>query len=195
VPTEWRATEPRKLPFDPEKESASKVRRVPCYNPLLENIFEWSFESREAAGLPRPVNIFNQKSALMPIHYEVINGNSLNINEDNYKVVVPYSLIRSVERARCVRIQEHPIRDVFLSLGDVLVLYEDPVPEPGKIVLALVDNDVVVRRWELKDRRVIFTALDKNYERIVVPPKNVKFIGKILGVLRFISIDSASHFR
>lgn len=177
------------------KEHRSRVNTGPRYNPHLEDIMAWAFESRDAAALPRPVEIFKQPSALMPIHYEITNGNSLDINEDNYKVVVPYSLIPSVENARCVRVQDHPIRDAFLSPGDILVLCERSVPEAGKIVLALVDNDVVVRRWELKERKVIFTALDKDYEPIVVPRKNVEFIGELLGVLRFISIVPVTHLR
>jgi len=176
------------------KERASIMNTRPrSSNPYVEDIMAWASESWAAAALPRPVEIFKQPSALMPIHYDINNGNSLDINEDNYKVVVPYSLIPSVEMARCVRVQDHPIRDAFLSPGDVLVLCERSVPEAGKIVLALVNNDIVVRRWELKERKVIFTALDKDYEPIVAPRKNVKFIGELLGVLRFISIVPVLH--
>jgi SOS-response transcriptional repressor LexA len=177
------------------KERYQRERQEPELNPYLENILEWSFEVREAAKLPRPVQILTQKSALMPIHYEITNGDTLNINDDNYKVVVPYSLIPSIEKARCVRVQDHPIRDAFLSPGDVLVLYERSIPEEGKTVLASVDNNIVVRRWQLDGRKVVFTALDRDYEPIVVSRKNVEFIGELLGVLRFISTFPVPFFK
>ena len=177
------------------KERYLKGRQEPPPNPYLENILEWSFEVREAAKLPRPVHIFTQKSALMPIHYEITNGDTLNMNDDNYKVVVPYSLIPSIEKARCVRVQEHPIRDAFLSPGDVLVLCERSLPEEGKTVLASVGNNILVRRWQLNGRKVVFTALDRDYEPLVVSRKNVEFIGELLGVLRFISTIPVPFFR
>ena len=168
--------------------------RSPIPNIYLESILEWSFESRDAAALPRPVSIFNQKSALMPIHYEIANGTTLNTNEDNYKVVVPFSLIPSVEKARCVRVNDSPIRDALLGAGDILVILENSVPENNKIVLAIIDNKVLVRRWELNGRKVIFTALDTDYPPITVPRKNVEFIGDVLGVLRFISTVPVPFF-
>jgi SOS-response transcriptional repressor LexA len=163
-------------------------------NPYIESILDWSFEVRDAANLPSPVRIFNQKSALMPMHYEITNGITLNSNEDGYKIVVPYSLIPSIEKARCIRVQESPIREAFLSPGDVLVISERSAPEEGKIVLAIVDDKIMIRKWEVSGRKVILTALDPNYAPVTVQRKSVEFVGELLGVLRFISLVPVPFF-
>lgn len=193
------ATGTRKLTHSQLLGEAIKVygseERPPIPNTYLENILDWSFEIREAAALPRPVRIFTQKSALMPIHYEITNGSTLNTNEDDYNVVVPFSLIPSVEKSRCIRVTGSPIRDALLGPGDILVILENSVPENNKIVLAIIDNKVVVRRWEFNGRKVTFTALDTDYPPITVLRKKVEFIGELLGVLRIISTVPVPFFR
>lgn len=103
-------------------------------------------------------------------------------------------MIPSIERARCVRVQGTPIRDAILGVGDVLILTEREFPEEGRIVLATIDNKLLIRKWELRGRKAIFTAHDQDYEPITVARKGVSFIGELLGVIRFISIVPASPF-
>jgi SOS-response transcriptional repressor LexA len=166
----------------------TEVEAAPGFSPppLDELILQWAMEAQEASKLPRPVKLFNQKSALVPIHHEIINGTTLIAYEGGDKAGIPYHLVRSLEKTRCIRVCEEPIRDAFISAGDVVVLHEKSLPEEGKIVLALLDKQVVVRRWELIGRKVKLSPLDSKYEPLIVTRNKVEFIGELMGVLRFI---------
>lgn len=161
-----------------------------------ELILQWAEEAQEAAKLPRPVKLFNQKSARMPIHYEITDGDILTSYQGEGKVEIPYSLIPSIEEARCIRIKGSPIRDAFLCPEDILVLREVSIPEDDKVVLALVDKKIVIRHWELIGHKVRLTAFDPDYEPLIVPRRQVEFVGELMGVLRFISIVPVPfHFK
>lgn len=156
-------------------------------------IWDWIQEAQEAANLPHPVKLFNQKSALIPIHYEVADGTTLIEYEGSDKVSVPYSIIPSIEEARCIRVHGSPIRNAFVCPGDILVLREVSIPEEDKIVLALVDNRVVIGNWKLIGRKVMFTPVDPDCESLLIPRKKVEFVGQLMGVLRFVSVTFTNN--
>jgi transcriptional regulator with XRE-family HTH domain len=169
----------------------TQVSHLPEHHPTWDElILQWAQEAQEAANLPQPVKLFNQKSALMPIHYEILDGTTLVPYKGGDKIGVPYTLIPSIEAARCVRVQGSPIHDAFICSKDILVLYEVSVPAEGEAVLALVDSKVMLRRWELTGRKVTLTPFDQNYESLVVKRGEVDFIGQLMGVLRFMSVAS-----
>jgi hypothetical protein len=76
-----------------------------------------------------------------------------------------------------------------LKHPDILVLSESSLPDEGKVVLALVEGVVAIKRWALEGRKVIFSSLDTDNEPLKVPRRNVEFIGEVTGVLRFISLN------
>ena len=172
-----------KPPANPQAEFKTEPRsESPTWDEL---ILDWAMEAQEAARLPRPVKLFNQKSALIPIHSEIINGTTLVTYSGSDKAGVPYTLITSVENVRCIRVHEEPVRDAFINAGDIIVLSECSLPEAGKVVLALLGEQVVIRRWALTGRKVTLTPLDIHYESLTVERKKVEFIGEIMGVLRY----------
>lgn len=189
------ATGSRRLPQGPGlKESLAEQRvahQLEQYPTLDELLLQWAQEAQEAASLPKPVKLFNQKSALMPIHYEIMDGITLVSYEGSDKAVVPYSLIHSIGDARCVRVQGIPIRDAFVCSGDILVVHEVSNPAEGEAVLALVDKKIVLRRWKLTGRKITFTPFDPNFESLIVKRSEVEFIGLFMGVLRFTSVTSS----
>jgi SOS-response transcriptional repressor LexA len=188
---------PRKLtnsqPLSKTLEERESPRPLDSYS-WDELILQWAMEAQEAANLPQPVKLFNQKSARMPIHYEIIDGNIFTSYEGDDKVGVPYSLIPSIEDARCIRIKGCPIRDAFICPGDILVLREVSIPEEGKVVLALVDKKIVIRRWELTGRKVKLIAFDHDYEPLIVPRRKVEFVGELMGVLRIVQVVSGPFY-
>lgn len=171
-----------------------KAKQPVGFRSLDELILQRALEVQEAANLPRPIRITNQKSALMPIHYEVIEGASLKPYEGEDTVVVPFSLIPSIERVMCVRVKGSPIRDALVCPEDILVLSERSLPDQGTVVLALVESLVVIKRWELRGRKVIFTSVDADCDSLIVPRNKVEFIGELTGVLRFISLNPVLYF-
>ena len=156
------------------------------FQTLDELILQQALEIQEAANLPRPVRITNQKSGQMPIHYEITDGTTLIPYEGDDEIIVPFRLIPSVERVLCVRVKGSPIRDAFISVGDILVISERSLPEEGKAILALVEGNVTIKRWVLQGRKVILTSLDAEYEPLSISRSKIEFLGELTGVLRFI---------
>src|SRR5205085_12295580 len=112
----------------------------------------------------KAVRIVREKSALIPIHYEIMDGATLTPCENDEPVLVPFSMISSVAEALVIRVRGVSLRDSFITSGDILVLRESAEPEEGNIVLALVSNKVKIGRWGVSGRSARIESLDANYK-------------------------------
>jgi SOS-response transcriptional repressor LexA len=156
----------------------------PRHNPYLENILDDYNEFVEAAKLPKPVGITKQKIALLPIHFEIRNSVSLIPSDDPKRIVVPFYMIHSLGKARAVHVIGEPIRDAFVAPGDILILNENPEPENGRVVLALVKKRVMIGQWELTSKgKVRLKPRDSNFKPTEVSLKQIESIGELTGLI------------
>lgn len=168
------------------------LRRLPPYqtrterkdNPYLEKILGDYEEVLEAAKLPKPVGITKRKVALLPIHFEIRDSVSLVPSDDSKRILVPFYMIPSLEKARAVLVTEEPIRDAFMGSGDIIILNENPEPEEGRIVLALVKKRVVIGQWELMSKgKVRLKPRDTKCKPTEVSLKQFECIGELTGLI------------
>lgn len=161
-----------------------KPRTDPQPTPYLDKIFDEYDEAIEAAQLPRPVGIREQKIALLPIHFEIRNSVSLVPSNAPQRVLVPFYMIPSLEKARAIHVIGEPIREAFIAPGDIIILNENPEPEEGRIVLAIVKKRVVIGQWELTSKgRASLKPRDSNFAPTEVSLKQLECIGDLTGLI------------
>jgi transcriptional regulator with XRE-family HTH domain len=161
-----------------------RARTEPQHNPYLENILDDYEEFLEAAKLPKPVGIMKRKTAILPIHFEIRNRVSLTPSDDPKRVLVPFYMIPSLEKARAIHVIGEPIRDAFVAPGDIIILNENPEPEEGRVILALVKKRVVIGQWELRSKgKAILKPRDSNFKPTEVPLKQFECVGDLTGLI------------
>lgn len=181
--------EPWLTPFVREEDESLdpfsyKARTEPRHNPYLEKILDDYNEVLEAAKLPRPVVITKRKIALLPIHFEIRNSISLIPSDDPKRILVPFYMIPSLEKARAIHVTGAPIRNAFIAPGDILILNENPEPEEGRVVLALVKKRVVIAQWEsISKGKGRLTPRDSNFKPTEVSLKQFECIGELTGLI------------
>lgn len=74
--------------------------------------------------------------------------------------------------------------DAGIFAGDVVIVRRQQKVEPGTIVVALVDDEATVKRFKTRRNRVVLEPANEAYEPIVLDPKSVKILGRVLEVRR-----------
>ena len=165
--------------------------------PETTNPFNWAeiflgmtveefWEAQKAGELPRPVlTADREKTIHVPVHYQITDGVTLSPADKNRYATVLRSMIPSLVKAQAVLVLEKPIRDALVAPGDVIILTECSEKVDDRVVLALVNNSVIIRRWSTKGRKVILSPLEQDYGTITVSRKEVVCVGEVTGLLRF----------
>jgi SOS-response transcriptional repressor LexA len=93
-------------------------------------------------------------------------------------------MIPSLEKARAIHVIGEPIRDAFLAPGDIIILNENPEPEEGRVVLAIVKKHVVIGQWELTGKgKARLKPRDSKFKPTEVSLKQVESIGELTGLI------------
>lgn len=142
------------------------------------------WERRKAAELPRPVLIATETAVNVPVHYQISNGDTLSPADEKMYVTALRSMVPSLINARAVLVLDEPIRNAFIGPGDALILTECPQNVTGRIVLALLDNGVMIGRVSSKGSKITLSPLDLNCDSVTVSRRAVEFIGEVTGLVR-----------
>lgn len=111
-------------------------------------------------------------------------GEPIHAVADGESVEVPESL---VPKTRCyaLRIRGDSLRDEDLRDGDLVIVEDRAIAEPGETVVALVKGkQAMLRRYARKGNRVFLESSDSDIEPIALVPKDVTIRGIVRGVLR-----------
>ena len=80
-----------------------------------------------------------------------------------------------------VRVSGSSMSDAGICLGDVLVVNRSLTPTNGKIVVALVNGEFLVKRLSLKGKLVKLVAANSRYPEITIDPEGSDF--RVWGVV------------
>ena len=70
--------------------------------------------------------------------------------------------------------------------GDIVVVRRQERAEPGDIVVALVSDEATVKRLRVRRGRPELHAENPKFEPIVPDPKDLRLLGKVVEVRRFL---------
>jgi SOS-response transcriptional repressor LexA len=149
-----------------------------------EEMYRRSEEAFEASRLPKPVRRSMIEVVYVPIHYEILNGDTLNPYDGLDRVLAPAHMVPMLKYARAVRLIGAPLQEAFAEHGDTIILTECSEPLDGKAILVVVNAKVFLRRWIKDGRRIRLDALDQKHDPLELNPKHVKCIGEVTGMIK-----------
>ncbi|MBI3927061.1 MAG: repressor LexA [Armatimonadetes bacterium] len=85
-----------------------------------------------------------------------------------------------------LRVQGESMLGAGILPGDVVIVRRQPTARSGEIVVALVEDEATVKRLKLKEDRVELHPENENFEVLIPPPGEVRILGKVLEVRRYL---------
>jgi len=85
-----------------------------------------------------------------------------------------------------LRVHGESMTGAGILAGDVVIVRRQATARTGDIVVALVGDEATVKRLRLRGRRVELLPENPAYEPIVPDPAEVRLLGKVIEVRRFL---------
>lgn len=119
------------------------------------------FESRVAAGFPSPAEDYIDKK--------------LDLNE---------LLVPNPDSTFFVRVEGNSMIGAGIHSGDILIVDRSIIPSDGKVIIAVLDGELTVKRLKQKDNRVFLLPENEDYDIIEVnPEQNFEVWGVVTSVI------------
>lgn len=133
----------------------------------------------------RRTNTFTQ----VPIVGRVAAGTPINAVE-NYEgsIVIDPQFIKKSEDCFALKVRGDSMINAGIFEDDLLIVSPNEETVSGDIVVAMLDDEVTVKRLERKNSVIRLVPENENYKLIEVSDdKNFSIVGKVLGVFRWIN--------
>lgn len=92
--------------------------------------------------------------------------------------------IRDSSKAFAVSVVGDSMIERHICEGDIVILERDAVPTSGDVVAALVDNEVTLKTFVLKNGRVWLRAENPNFCPALLPFMDLRIQGVARGIIR-----------
>jgi repressor LexA len=121
-----------------------------------------------------------------PILGEVAAGNPLTIYPDAIDTIELPTVARMPKDSFLLRVKGDSLKDAYIFSGDVVIVNPNLEPTNGKIVVAILDDAAVVKRFFKKSTSIELHSENKEYEPIVIEKNyaNFKMVGNVVGIYR-----------
>lgn len=96
---------------------------------------------------------------------------------------LPVSLVKGKKDVFLLKVNGMSMKDAGILDGDLVLVKQQKIAEPGNIVVALLENEATVKRLVKKDGRYFLKAENKEYPNIY-PENDWSIQGKVIGVIR-----------
>ena len=171
-----------------EVQQAFGFRSVQTVREHLDGLVEAGLldkETGKARGYRLPAARREAPTMLVPLLGRVPAG-ALDTAVEDLEGYLPVQTRRSAGELFGLRIQGESMRDAGILPGDVVVVRRQPRAEAGDIVVALVGDEATVKRLRFRGKRVELKPENPAFEPIVLDPAEVKLLGKVIEVRRFL---------
>lgn len=117
---------------------------------------------------------------------EVAAGNPLTIYPDAIDTIELPTVARMPKDSFLLRVKGDSLKDAYIFSGDVVIVNPNLEPANGKIVVAILDDAAVVKRFFKKSTSIELHSENKEYEPIIIEKNyaNFKMVGNVVGIYR-----------
>lgn len=121
-----------------------------------------------------------------PILGEVAAGNPLTIYPDAIDTIELPTIARMPKDSFLLRVKGDSLKDAYIFSGDVVIVNPNLEPTNGKIVVAVLDDAAVVKRFFKKSNSIELHSENPEYEPIIIERTyvNFKMVGNVVGIYR-----------
>lgn len=121
-----------------------------------------------------------------PVLGEVAAGNPLIIYPDAIDTIELPTIARVPKDSFLLRVKGDSLKDAYIFSGDIVIVNPNLEPKNGQIVVAILDDAAVVKRFYKKKSEIELISENPEYEPIVIEKKypSFKLVGIVVGVYR-----------
>jgi len=121
-----------------------------------------------------------------PVLGEVAAGNPLVIYPDAIDTVEVPSIVRIPRDSFLLRVKGDSLKDAYIFDGDIIIVNPNATITDGQIVVAILDDSAVVKRFFRQNGTIILKSENKAYKPIEIKADYDKFriVGAVVGVYR-----------
>ncbi|MCX7611837.1 MAG: transcriptional repressor LexA [Ignavibacterium sp.] len=121
-----------------------------------------------------------------PVLGEVAAGNPLVIYPDAIDTVELPSIVRMPKDSFLLRVKGDSLKDAYIFDGDIIIVNPNATITDGQIVVAILDDSAVVKRFFRQNGTIILKSENKAYKPIEIKADYDKFriVGAVVGVYR-----------
>ncbi len=138
--------------------------------------------------LSRDIELLIEDKFFIPraIIGEVAAGNPLTIYPDAIDTIELPTIARMPRDSFLLRVKGDSLKDAYIFSGDVVIVNPNLEPINGKIVVAVLDDAAVVKRFFKKANSIELHSENKEYEPIIIKKtyENFKMVGIVVGIYR-----------
>lgn len=139
-------------------------------------------------GLSRGIRLTLEDKFFIPrpVLGEVAAGNPLTIYPDAIDTIELPTIARMPKDSFLLRVKGDSLKDAFIFSGDIIIVNPNLEPKNGQIVVAVLDDAAVVKRFYKKRNEVELVSENPEYKPIVVGKNYPRFkvIGVVVGIYR-----------
>lgn len=124
-----------------------------------------------------------------PVIGEVAAGNPLRIYPDSIDTVQLPRAIKIPKDSFLLKVKGNSLEDAFIFNNDVVIVNPNKLPENGKIVVAILEDSAVVKKYFLNDDKITLKSENALFKPIEIDINYEKFkvVGVVVGVYRTMS--------
>ncbi len=121
-----------------------------------------------------------------PVLGEVAAGNPLTIYPDAIDTIELPTIARMPKDSFLLRVKGDSLKDAYIFSGDIVIVNPNLEPRNGQIVVAILDDAAVVKRFYKKKSKIELISENPEYEPIVIDKNypSFKIVGIVVGVYR-----------
>ncbi|MBK7629778.1 MAG: transcriptional repressor LexA [Ignavibacteriales bacterium] len=121
-----------------------------------------------------------------PVLGEVAAGNPLTIYPDSIDTIQLPTIARMPQDSFLLRVKGDSLKDAHIFSGDIVIVNPNLEPKNGQIVVAILDDAAVVKRFYKKRSEIELVSENSEYKPIVIDKKypSFKIVGIVVGIYR-----------
>ncbi len=121
-----------------------------------------------------------------PVLGEVAAGNPLTIYPDAIDTIELPTIARMPKDSFLLRVKGDSLKDAYIFSGDIVIVNPNLEPKNGQIVVAVLDDAAVVKRFYKKKNEIELISENPDYKPIMIDRKYplFKIVGIVIGVYR-----------
>ncbi len=121
-----------------------------------------------------------------PILGEVAAGNPLTIYPDSTDTVQLPTIARMPQDSFLLKVKGDSLKDAYIFSGDIVIVNPNLEAKNGQIVVAILDDAAVVKRFYKKRSEIELVSENPDYKTIVIDKKYASFkvVGIVVGIYR-----------
>jgi len=143
---------------------------------------------KRSSKLSRGIELLLEDKFFIPraILGEVAAGNPLTIYPDAIDTIELPTVAHMPKDSFLLRVKGDSLKDAYIFSGDVVIVNPNLEPVNGKIVVAILDDAAVVKRFFKKTNVIELHSENPEYEPIIIKKSygNFNIVGMVVGIYR-----------